>query len=753
MERFDLLPLIHEGARVKQVSGFDRTGGNDDGFNGTYSTLYIDENNEYVMFDEIGAGCVYRFWMTYDHSVFGGPEDYDQNILRFYYDNEETPRLEITIDDFFDGTGAPFEFPLVGRWQQSSHGCYCYVPFPYKERLKITLSRKPFFYNITYHRFDHGEDVVSWTGNEDQSAVMGQWNNPGRHLCPAEYSETNALIVSLQAGETGEVYSAATAGLIETIRLDPSIVNQEALQNVWLDINFDGGSAEVHVPIGDFFGCGYGEKEIAALPIGMKTNGFWYCNFPMPYWESALVKLVNNSASDIEIPLQVVNTSNTFDRAEAGYFCARFNERTFVADKEDYCFIDEAGRGHLVGVSLRMHGTGTSGWRGMTFLEGDERAYIDGARSPAIHGTGNEDYFNAGWYFDQGTFSRPYHGCTHRVYDWGLKENFFQAYRFHLSDTIPFYNSIKFGIEHGPGNSEPGTFSSVAYYYLQHDDGFGSGLQMIADLDLGDEWVEGLYDYSTTGTTIFNVLRYMAEGESISSSGYCETNLSFRLPLVENSGVLLRRKIDMGAGPQNADVYVDGQFAGCWYEPDLNYTNSQYRWIDSEFQIPTVYIKNKDAVIVEVVPSSDVSPLTSDLYFNSYHLWAWAVCPLEEVPDIDGDGMPDDWELRYFTFLETLSATTDFDGDGLLDSEEFIAGTNPTNSLSGFSIDSSGRIRFLSQPGRFYTLEHSTNLVGNSWNDAFSDLLGTGREVIHQVDGLLPCAYYRLSTQAPGIGQ
>ncbi|MEN7973754.1 MAG: hypothetical protein ABFR47_07965 [Verrucomicrobiota bacterium] len=55
MERFDLLPYFLEGTQVRQVSSYDRHGGNDDGFNGTYSALYIDANGEHVMFDEIGA--------------------------------------------------------------------------------------------------------------------------------------------------------------------------------------------------------------------------------------------------------------------------------------------------------------------------------------------------------------------------------------------------------------------------------------------------------------------------------------------------------------------------------------------------------------------------------------------------------------------------------------------------------------------------------------------------------------------------
>ena len=62
MERFDQLPVLMEGTQVRQVSSHDRSGGNDDGFNGTYSALYVDENGEYVLFDEVGDDFANRIF-------------------------------------------------------------------------------------------------------------------------------------------------------------------------------------------------------------------------------------------------------------------------------------------------------------------------------------------------------------------------------------------------------------------------------------------------------------------------------------------------------------------------------------------------------------------------------------------------------------------------------------------------------------------------------------------------------------------
>jgi hypothetical protein len=53
--------------------------------------------------------------------------------------------------------------------------------------------------------------------------------------------------------------------------------------------------------------------------------------------------------------------------------------------------------------------------------------------------------------------------------------------------------------------------------------------------------------------------------------------------------------------------------------------------------------------------------------------------------DMDNDGLPDAWEKQYRPNLDDLGAG-DFDGDGLLDTEEYIAGTNPDNPDSTLEV-------------------------------------------------------------------
>lgn len=51
--------------------------------------------------------------------------------------------------------------------------------------------------------------------------------------------------------------------------------------------------------------------------------------------------------------------------------------------------------------------------------------------------------------------------------------------------------------------------------------------------------------------------------------------------------------------------------------------------------------------------------------------------------DLDGDGMPDSWEIKHFATI-SRDGTGDFDNDGVTDAAEFTAGSSPTFNIAWF---------------------------------------------------------------------
>src|SRR5713101_9879428 len=85
-----------------------------------------------------------------------------------------------------------------------------------------------------------------------------------------------------------------------------------------------------------------------------------------------------------------------------------------------------------------------------------------------------------------------------------------------------------------------------------------------------------------------------------------------------------------------------------------------------------------------------------------------------------GNGMDDDWELAYFGTL-ARDGKGDFDGDGQSDLQEFLAGTDPTNSgsilrvLTLTAFKGNTTLLWSATPGRRYQAQFKTNLTDPLW--------------------------------------
>ena len=86
--------------------------------------------------------------------------------------------------------------------------------------------------------------------------------------------------------------------------------------------------------------------------------------------------------------------------------------------------------------------------------------------------------------------------------------------------------------------------------------------------------------------------------------------------------------------------------------------------------------------------------------------------------DANFDGLPDDWQSRYWGLnpLGWPSGSADSDGDGATNLQEFLAGTSPTNRGSALRLEMAQTAQGLwlnwnTEPGSVYQVQCSTNTV------------------------------------------
>jgi hypothetical protein len=217
----------------------------------------------------------------------------------------------------------------------------------------------------------------------------------------------------------------------------------------------------VEVPLGDFFGVGFGEQhDYQSLPLS-ETSGGYNCYWPMPFHHAARWTITNLGANAMLLWWNIDFTAQDKLPADLPHFHAQWRRENPTTAGQNYTILEASGHGHFAGTALFMQGLTGSGALALTFLEGDEMIYLDGERTPSIIGTGTEDYFNGGFYFDQGPFAALYHGAP-------IKDDAHvrvSAYRWHVEDAMPFRRSIRVTIEHGTNNTVAADYSSVAYFY------------------------------------------------------------------------------------------------------------------------------------------------------------------------------------------------------------------------------------------------------------------------------------------------
>ncbi|MGH3359962.1 MAG: glycoside hydrolase family 172 protein, partial [Nocardioidaceae bacterium] len=399
-----------------------------------------------------------------------------------------------------------------------------------------------------------------------------------------------------------------------TYPIDPEVEKRLAksdrlLRTLRLRMTFD-GKRTVNAPVGEFFGSGLGESEVTSLMYAMQTadGGSYYSWWPMPFARSADIELVNHSQQTVEGADASVTSSTdrtirpalTGSRPTMGYFNAT-SKRGHTTEDADWRFLDLRGNGRFVGVNHTMVGLIAEG-NIRNYLEGDERVYVDGSRSPSIYGTGSEDFYEGGWYFNHGAFSNPTNGAPQmETTSFGCEYQCDSAYRLMLTDAVDFTSSLRFGIEHGPAAEEPAIYGSTAFWYGHEGD---QRSQVTDSIDIGNRSSEQAHDYRGGGDV--NRLTSVFEGDDDTVDVTDRTRaargmVSFTMTVPRaNHGVRIRRTSDQQHAFQSAGVRVNGERLGTWLQTG---GNTSQRWLEDGFEIPASISAGHRALRVTLTPS------------------------------------------------------------------------------------------------------------------------------------------------------
>lgn len=109
----------------------------------------IKPNSTFTLAEIKGPGCIQQIWMT-------PTGNWRNEILRFYWDDEAEPSIEVPVGDFFaSGWGKYAQLSSLAVCVNPGSAFNCYWPMPFRKKARITLENisdreMTLYYQINY---------------------------------------------------------------------------------------------------------------------------------------------------------------------------------------------------------------------------------------------------------------------------------------------------------------------------------------------------------------------------------------------------------------------------------------------------------------------------------------------------------------------------------------------------------------------------------------------------------------------------
>jgi hypothetical protein len=692
-------PELRIGVRPYMRSTFDRTGGNHNADAAHFIRQLDDEHN--VALDELGLGIL---WFARYNHWHGSPWEYrvDGRATRVTETSTRDP-VHPAKDSVFEPR-ALFPAGLNYTWSQTKGADLSWTPIAFERDLRIAYGRARYgtgyfmLWKVLPGLENVSRPLASWrAGSTIPPEVIDLVAKSGTDIAPrlGDVDEQQGTLSLKREGRATVWSSESGPTMIRRIAFRVSDAFADAFAAARLRIYWDGAKdPSIDAPVGLFVGAGSLLRDpeqqyiVKSFPMTIKHEDgklLFATYFPMPFRKSARIELeprVENAHPIRGIEWEVRHEPLTGNVDYVGQFHATYRDFPRPESGRDLELLDtraaEGGGdwcGHIVGTTYTFTRNGE-----LRTLEGDPRYYLDDSFTPQGQGTGTEEWGGGGDYWGGERMTLPFVGHPVGRPVGKMKtdlDRVHSAYRFLLSDLIPFGRNARFTLEHGGANESSEHYETVTYWYGRR----GRSIEMTDELDIGNATSEAEHEYASPDATESEVVESRHEvgvdhvakpvGGSvevvptISDDGrWTRTRSEFVLRVRPDAvGVMLRRRLDLSYQNQMARIYVADasekaprwEPAGIWYTAGGNSAvfadpvsvpekerkqhvelmppvhveqTSNRRWRDDEFLLPVRVTRGREKIRVrcEFVPVE--LPLYSgakpaDEAWTEFRYWAY----------------------------------------------------------------------------------------------------------------------------------
>jgi len=518
------------------------------------------------------------------------------------------------------GSDKIFPYPLALGPNQTRGSSMVFTPFSFSSQIDLTATARNANFDGIWRKLPYGAALPAATAtaaaHADIVSVGNLLRSAGTDIAPPGLPSQAGTARLGTAGTPLTLTTITGADQIRALSIRVPLADAVQFGNSTLEIYWDGqATPAVSAPLKFLAGDGAGVYTpksrplvrglLASITSDRKTYLSYNLYYPMPLRTSARIVLVPNAASAGLGPFRWSVTYQPFRVPSTwwGYFHANYVTVEHPKFRYDMTFLNYAGSGKLVGTVVNFGTIGTA-------LEGNPQIFLDNSLTPQIPYTGSEEWGLGGDYWDGGKqTSLPLGGLPSSTNNPpGTDVEGAAFYRFLIADSIPFNSRIVVDWQHGGLDNWTGPFSaSMMWYGTPHQTAIRSD-----DVLIADPASVAAHHFVSPGRLLVPLtaaFEYLPREPLITGTvAETKTYAQFVMRLYhDNAGAFLRRTFDSCVAGQAAKVYVDGRFAGTWFDqgfsPGRGFDGHERCWRQEDFPLPASMTAGRSTVTIKLVRS------------------------------------------------------------------------------------------------------------------------------------------------------